>query len=130
MSIEITKDTLTPTLNNLPSLIQKKGVKAVQGGLEVFRNGAVENAPVITGRLKGSLQSGSKEGIYKVEETSESVIGTLGTNVEYAKRIEFGFVGADKAGRKINQKGTFFLTRALTQNMDKIRTVIYNILKL
>jgi len=88
----------------------------------------------VTGRLASSIHSEVKEGAldknnkkvtgmifdYKAEQSGESFDGTLsqhagnlellvGTNVEYALRIELGFRGEDKLGRKYHQAGDPFM---------------------
>lgn len=39
----------------------------------------------------------------------------LTNNAAYARRIEFGFVDTDKLGRRYNQRGQYFVTRAIAQ---------------
>lgn len=51
----------------------------------------------LSGRLKQSFE------IEVIRKTS-SVIGRVGTDVEYDPRLEFGFVGTDAAGRKVSQE--------------------------
>lgn len=54
-----------------------------------------ELTPVDTGNLRASWHMSIK---------SPSHV-QLSTNVVYARRVEYGFVGEDKLGRKYNQKG-------------------------
>lgn len=78
-----------------------------------------------TGRLAGSITMRSNfsqqtTGL-KTPAKSEDAIGapggdgkdkptvTVGTNVEYARRVEFGFVGKDKLGRQYNQAAKPYL---------------------
>lgn len=58
--------------------------------------------PVDTGNLKNSIQS-------EVSDTE----GVVYTNVVYAARIEFGFVGADSLGRVYNQAPQPYMTPAV-----------------
>ena len=57
--------------------------RAMKNSLNDARNYAVSVVPVKTGRLKGSI---------KVEEINP-FYGRIGTNVEYARVVEFGDVG-------------------------------------
>ena len=85
---------------------------------------AKESVPVDTGRLRASIStnwagSGMSEG--KTGGQAEAgdgagqpqgpkeLVYVVGTNVKYARRIEFGFVGEDSLGRKINQPGKPYL---------------------
>ena len=56
--------------------------------------------PVLTGRLRASIQTTTPLGDW---EPGQDI--TIGTNVDYARRIEYGFVGKDKLGRLYDQKG-------------------------
>lgn len=104
---------------------------ALQEAGEVVRKDAVENCPVDTGRLKGSITS-------KVAGNTAEI----GTNVEYAPYVEFG-TGAqgDKSVAHTTRKswtyysgGQFFTTSghaprpflvpALKNNSDKIKQII------
>ncbi len=53
-----------------------------------------EHTPVVTGNLRASW--------FLKHDTDKIVIST---GVEYARRVEYGFVGEDSAGRKFNQPG-------------------------
>lgn len=56
--------------------------------------GAQAHVPVVTGNLKNSIAT---------ETEGDGLSGQVFTNVAYAARIEFGFVGADRLGRVYNQ---------------------------
>ena len=82
---------------------------ALTRGCQIIETDAKYRVPVITGNLQGSIN-------YVVSEEE----GRTGTNVEYARRIEFGFKDTDKLGRKYNQSGKPYLRPALDNNRDKI----------
>ena len=63
------------------------------------------NTPVDTGRLRASI------GV--IDATSDQI--TIGTNVEYARRIEYGYVGQDKLGRHYDQKGVGMFAQAVAR---------------
>ena len=80
--------------------------------------------PFDVGTLRASFQSslnGSVAG--KGPESYALVVGKMETGdvahfewtVEYAARMNYGFVGEDKLGREYNQSGTFFLEGATMQ---------------
>lgn len=56
-----------------------------------------------TARLFNSIAPGAPESLSGVERTDTKVIGTVGTDVVYARRLELGFVGIDAAGRNVHQ---------------------------
>lgn len=58
-------------------------------------------------------------------ESPEKHSVKIGSNVVYAKRVEFGFSGQDSLGRSYNQPGTPFLRGALLSNM-KEATILFN----
>lgn len=68
---------------------------------------------VDSGRLRSSIT-------YQVETTGSEVRGLIGTNVEYARRLEFGFAGVDSRGRKYRQGARPFLRPAVYNNKDTI----------
>lgn len=99
----------------------------------------------ITGRLASSIHSEVKDGVldnknkkitgtqysYEAPKTGVQFDGTftskagdmellVGTNVEYAARIELGFKGTDSMGRKYNQSGDSYLRYAATLAGGKI----------
>ena len=65
--------------------------------------------PVDTGRLRASIT-----------HEIDGLTGRVGSNVEYARRIELGFVGVDSLGRKFNQQPYPYLRPALHKNEKKI----------
>lgn len=70
---------------------------AMIGALKPVRNLAQSLAPYLNGVLKASI------GV-KARTIGSKTIGTVGTNLKYARRLEFGFYGKDKLDRKYNQK--------------------------
>ena len=89
---------------------------ALTRGCQIVQADAVHRVPVLTGNLQGSIN-------YKVGE-EEGRIGPDaaidGTNVKYARRIEFGFKDTDKLGRKYNQAAKPYMRPALDNNRAEI----------
>ena len=80
--------------------------------------------PVITNKLRGSLQSSIAGGASGEGEKSHILVaplmkgGDLTTftwTAEYARRVNNGFVGDDKLGRTYNQVGAQFVEGAVDQ---------------
>src|ERR1700728_1269359 len=63
--------------------------------------------PVLTGRLRASIQPIKPLNSW---QPGEDIV--IGTNVEYGRRIEYGFAGVDSLGRHYNQKGVGMFTQA------------------
>ncbi len=80
--------------------------------------------PVITNKLRGSLQSSIAGGASGEGEKSHILVaplmkgGDLATftwTAKYARRVNNGFVGDDKLGRTYNQVGAHFVEGAVDQ---------------
>ena len=52
------------------------------------------------------------------------VIGAYGTNVEYALRLELGFVGTDSLGRRYDQAPRPYIRPALQNNRVRIAKML------
>jgi len=57
----------------------------------------------------------------KPKMTPQGLVGKVGTNLEYARRVELGFVGMDKLGRRYNQAPRPYLRPALHKNEKIIK---------
>jgi hypothetical protein len=97
---------MTDTLSADLSVFVKKTSLLMKGLPEAVGTAALERVqeltPVKTGNLRAS---------WRVIPTSESIV--IGTNVEYAPRIEYGFVGTDKLGRSYHVDGRHMLGQTL-----------------
>lgn len=80
-------------------------------GLDPSKPG--EPPHVLSGRLRQSTT-------HQVEVGSNYVRGRVGTNVEYARRLELGFTGTDAAGRNVNQAPRPFLRPTLAEERAEI----------
>ena len=65
-----------------------------------------------TGTLKGRIT-------HKIDKAT--MTGKVGTNLEYARRVELGFVGVDSRGRHYNQAPRPYLRPALEINKAAIK---------
>lgn len=72
---------------------------------------------VLTGRLRQSIA-------FEVTVEPNAVVGRVGTNVVYARRLELGFVGTDALGRTINQAARPYLRPSLAENREEIMRML------
>jgi len=119
--------------------------QAVKKACYWVQKDAMQLVHVITTRLRGSTSvnwSGSgmakgkvsgtakaSDGIGQPESKPEKFVGVVGTNVEYGRRYDMGFVGTDSRGRHYNQKPRAYLRVALEKNRNKILSAFKNITK-
>lgn len=91
--------------NNLPRLseqLERKVRRVVEDSALECMNLAKANTPWRTGTLRRSIHA----------QPDGDLTWAVGTDVEYARRVEFGFVGADRLGRVYNQAARPYLTPA------------------
>ena len=117
--------------------VYKVGTDAVKKGCFMVEGDAKYFCPVDTGRLRASISSNwqgsgmargkvgsqatSDDGVGQPDNKSMQLMGVVGTNVEYAARIEYGFLNkTDKRGRTFFQPATPYLRTALHKNEKKI----------
>jgi len=119
--------------------------KVVLKGCYWIQGDAMQMVHKITTRLRGSTTvnwSGSgmsrgkvsgaakaDDGIGQPKAKKDSFTGVVGTNVEYGRRYDMGFVGTDSLGRKYNQKPRPYLRVALEKNKSRIMSAFKNIVK-
>lgn len=68
---------------------------------------------VLTGRSRASMTN-------QIEVGAREIIGRVGSNVEYVRRLELGFVGTDAAGRNISQAPRPAMRPALLEERDEM----------
>lgn len=102
---------------------------ALVSGALLIANAAKDNAPYITGNLKRSIHVGGHLDATPLADTTGTDIGgnkhtatsaevQVGTNVKYAKRIEYGFSDTDKLGRSYNQPAKPYLRPAVDEKAE------------
>ncbi len=81
-----------------------------------------------SGRPGPNIQSGNLYGSFQVDHTLGDVDGwgaaTVYTDVIYARRLEFGFYGADSLGRVYNQPPYPFFGRAVEGSVGEFVAMI------
>lgn len=85
----------------------------LMAGAQIVANAAREKAPVLTGTLRRSIRA---------EAMGRDVV--VGTELPYARRIEFGFTGADSRGRQYNQAARPYLRPALDENKQRVMEAV------
>lgn len=90
-------------------------VRRTKGGHLVGLDPSAEGQPphVLLGRLRQSIT-------HLILRETGRVIARIGTNVEYARRLELGFIGTDARGRNIHQGPRPYLRPALEQYLKTI----------
>lgn len=92
-------------------------------GGSIIHAAIVKRAPYLTGTLRRSIT-------IRVEIKGTKVIVTIGTNLEYAPRQEFGFRGVDARGRKYNQPARPFFRPGFDENKAAAIREVETVLKM
>lgn len=85
--------------------------KAVRAAALPIQNAAKVNAPVLTGTLRRSIHT-------EVQLDGVGAVARVGTDVPYARRIEYGFQDTDALGRRYHQPARPYLRKALDERRD------------
>jgi HK97 gp10 family phage protein len=102
---------------------QAKLEAAVLTGGQLIKNEAQVRAPVKTGTLRRSIT------VQISESSATSASAAIGTNLAYARRIEFGFNGRDKLGRLYSQPAQPYLRPAFDQERENAYREIQDALR-
>jgi hypothetical protein len=90
----------------------------ITAGALLVENAAKEKCPYITGTLRRSIHTEGRQ------ESGTNVYALVGTDVVYARRIEYGFAGRDSLGRLYDQAAQPYLRPALDEKRDAVRREI------
>lgn len=139
-------ESLNRKLNALGAAAKGQAMeRALVAGALIVQNAAKQRAPYRTGNLRRSIHIGGHEdlapdhtGIQRTsgnpvpppEHNGAEVAVYVGTNVEYARRIEYGFSGPDALGREINQPAQPYLRPAMDENQDAVKNEVQNALRI
>ena len=61
---------------------------------------------------------------HRVDDEGDTIVGRVGTNVPYARRLELGFFGTDSRGSNINQGARPYLRPALAENLGRLAKML------
>lgn len=107
---------------------------ALVSGALLIQNAAKSKAPYLTGTLRRSIHIGGHTG--QAGDFAGNDIGgngpreiLVGTNVPYARRIEYGFSGADSLGRVYHQAAQPYLRPAMTEQQGAVIKEVAQALK-
>ena len=107
--------------------------RAMVAGALIVQNAAKQQSPFLTGTLRRSIHIGGHEelnpdgeggNVPEPEIDGASVAVYIGTDVEYARRIEYGFNGTDSLGRQYSQAARPYLRPAADENQAAVRTEV------
>jgi phage gpG-like protein len=101
-------------------LLQRK----IKERLNLGKSPPASIAPAGPYKLTGDLGRRIQVDESKAKGKSPSV--RVGTNLVYAARLEFGFVGADSKGRVINQAARPYMRDSLSNNVKEMRKASIN----
>ncbi len=117
--------------------VKKKEAALTRAGMAV-QEAAHRLVKVDTGNLKGSINyalatSASPTGAPATQSDGLRAHGQndwvwVGTNVKYARRIEYGFKGRDSLGRNYNQAAQPYLRPAAENQKGRIARIIGDIM--
>lgn len=92
--------------------------RAATAGAQLISNDAKQRVHKVTGTLARSIHVGTPEA------GGDSVEVKVGTDVEYARREELGFAGADSLGRVYNQPPHPYLRPALESQKGAVEAEV------
>jgi len=122
LTLDLTTDQLTPMLAKLDQAPQAATQAMNRMGLSL-QTKIMARAPVDTGAYRNSWST-------KAVSTGTSIIVVVGTNAPQARRLEYGFVGADSLGRNYSQAAQPHVEPALVEmQQEMIDTLADEILK-
>lgn len=104
--------------------------QAMIAGALLVQNAAKEAAPWKSGTLRRSIHIGGHADLNPdavdgqvpdPDVSGDSVTVYVGTDVEYARRIEYGFEGEDSRGRMYHQPAQPYLRPAIDENQAAVQ---------
>ena len=91
--LKITKNTIPYGIKKLKSQEASAVKESISRAMIIIQAQVLDNTPVKTGRLKGSIGNkvDSTDGLWEIKEKSKKYTGKFGTKVPYAQEVEFGY---------------------------------------
>jgi len=112
---------LKKAFGDLGKQMQRNQETALKLAANEYKNDVQAIAPYDTGTLRRSIHVEPKTGSVKDGEGRAYVL--VGTDLPYARRLEFGFVGPDKLGRVYNQAPRPYFRPPLDDNFEKYKNI-------
>lgn len=97
---------------------------ALEAGSLIITNSAKSKVRVRTHDLQRSIH------FQPTEDSRTLTVVVVGPTVPYGRRIELGFSGIDRKGRKYNQRPYPYLRPAYYENKDLVEKEVYTVLEL
>jgi HK97 gp10 family phage protein len=98
-------------LDAVASQLNGRGLlPALRAAALIAQNTAKRKAPVLTGTLRRSIH---------MEDVGSDAV-SVGTDLPYARRMEYGFAATDSLGRRYNQPARPYLRPALDENRGEM----------
>lgn len=123
MNISITIEGTALLRANLATVQARLGGSGLNAALTaggwLVANAAKPKAAFDTGTLRRSI---------RVEPGGPGVV-YVGTDVAYARRIEYGFIGPDRLGRNYHQAARPYMRPAFDETKDAVRSEVINGIK-
>lgn len=91
----------------------KNAVVGVTLAAQSYKNDVQAGSPYKTGTLRRSIHATPPE------DSGGAVVVYVGTDLPYARRLEYGFADTDSRGRTFNQPARPYFRPPLDQNRDK-----------
>ena len=108
---------LQAKLNKLDPKTRAAAAIGVKKGALLVERAAKNIVPIDDGDLRDSMHVNGKTTPYGAQ-------ARVSTNLEYAARIEFGFMGKDSLGRYYNNPAQPYLHPALQKNKRAVKKIV------
>ena len=109
----------------LQLVVNAQALLALEEACNLVEKSAKESIGLVTSPSPPGHAPASVTGTLKARITHKidkaTMTGQVGTNLEYARRLELGFVGVDSLGRKYDQAPRPYLRPALEKNKALIK---------
>lgn len=117
--IDAALDITERRMNEAVVLVQADIKRSINVGNPGGKNPSAPGEPPrkVTARLFNSIFG-------KVIRNGSQILGVVGTNVVYGRRLELGFAGKDSLGRAYNQAPRPFIRPAFSRNRDRIKKIL------
>jgi hypothetical protein len=92
----------------------------------INRSNADGDNPSLPGEPPKRVSGRLRDSVVATEPVDKNgdVVGYVGVNMKYARRLELGFVGTDRKGRRFNQKPRPFIRPAIANNKAAIQKIL------
>lgn len=121
-------------IRNFVSKTQNRMIAVFRTSASFLHEEISDRTPVDTGFLRASLSATLNEPVYMDGTSGEGTVALstaalddaiyIGFTMRYARRIEYGFVGADSLGRSYNQQGAGMMRLSAQNWQDHVKRAV------